>query len=197
MLCLGDSYTIGQSVAEQDRFPNQAVSVLKSKNIFFSEPKIIAMTGWTTDELANAIHTGNDKNFYDIVTLLIGVNNQYRGRDTGKYRKQFDDLLQTAIHFANERSNHVIVISIPDWGATPFAEGRDRKKIAEEIDEYNRINKEESARAGAQYVDITSLTREYNSAEYVANDGLHPSGKLYSLWVQRLTPVMERIILGD
>lgn len=197
ILCLGDSYTIGQSVASPDRFPNQAVSVLKSKNILFNEPKIIATTGWTTDELANAIHTDNDKNFYDVVTLLIGVNNQYRGRDIAEYRSQFADLLQTAVQFANGKSHHVIVISIPDWGATPFADGQDRKKIAGEIDEFNWINKEETARADAQYIDITDLTREYNSTEYVADDGLHPSGKLYSLWVQRLAPVMENIVLGD
>ena len=194
MLCLGDSYTIGQSASVQDRFPNQAVSVLKSKNIFFSEPKIIATTGWTTDELANAIRADNDKNFYDIVTLLIGVNNQFRGGDTGEYRKQFVDLLHTSIQFANGKANHVIVISIPDWGATPFGEGRNKQRIAAEIDEFNAINKEEAVKESAQYVDVTDLTRKYNDGEFIADDGLHPSGKLYALWVQRLMPVMEDII---
>ncbi|HJQ36458.1 MAG TPA: undecaprenyl-diphosphatase UppP, partial [Thermoanaerobaculia bacterium] len=168
-LALGDSYTIGESVAAEERFPVQL-----AKQLNLGEPQIIAKTGWTTDELNAAIDAANPKGPFDLVTLLIGVNNQYRGRGADEYRTQFVGLLQRAIGFAGGNTRHVIVVSIPDWGVTPFAEGRDRAKIAREIDQFNAINREEAQRAGAKWVDITPISRR-NDPSLVAGDGLHPS----------------------
>ncbi|HYC60302.1 MAG TPA: SGNH/GDSL hydrolase family protein [Thermoanaerobaculia bacterium] len=185
-LALGDSYTIGESVPESERFPVQL-----ARDLALGAPTIIAKTGWTTDELNAAIDAANPQGPYDLVTLLIGVNNQYRGRDAEQYRGEFAALLQRAIGFAAGDAKKVIVVSIPDWGVTPFAEGRDRAKIASEIDRYNAINREEASRAGAQYVDITPISRGTDIA-LVAGDGLHPSGKQYSEWVKLISPIARR-----
>ncbi|HEX7829365.1 MAG TPA: SGNH/GDSL hydrolase family protein [Thermoanaerobaculia bacterium] len=181
-LALGDSYTIGESVAADERFPMQL-----ARDLNLGEPKIIAKTGWTTDELNAAIDAANVTGTYDLVTLLIGVNNQYRGRDVEQYRGEFAALLRRAIGFAGGDAKNVVVVSIPDWGVTPFAEGRDRAKIATEIDRYNAVNREETQRAGARYVDITPVSRG-NDAALVAGDGLHPSGKQYGEWVKLIAP---------
>lgn len=185
-LALGDSYTIGESVPSNERFP-----VVLAKTWKLGEPQIIAKTGWTTDELNAAIDAADPKGPYELVTLLIGVNNQYRGRDAEQYRGEFAGLLKRAIGFAGGDARKVIVVSIPDWGVTPFAEGRDRAKIAAEIDRYNAINREESLRAGAQYVDITPISRQHD-ASLVAADGLHPSGKQYLQWVKTIVAVGAR-----
>lgn len=141
-LALGDSYTIGEQVPLKESFPYQTVQLLHKKNIEVADPVIIAVTGWTTDELATSIREHNIKDTFSFVTLLIGVNNQYRGRDIENYKHEFAQLLNQAIAFAGGIANHVFVLSIPDWGVTPFAEGRDRQKIAREIDAYNNVNKE-------------------------------------------------------
>lgn len=182
-LALGDSYTIGESVPEAGRFPNQL-----ARELGIAPPQIIARTGWTTDELNGAIDTANVTGTFDLVTLLIGVNNQYRGRDAEQYRGEFAALLQRAIGFAGGDARKVVVVSIPDWGVTPFAEGRDRAKIGSEIDRYNAINREEAARAGARYADITAISRGSDPA-LVAADGLHPSAKQYGEWVRIIAPV--------
>lgn len=179
-LALGDSYTIGESVPENERFP-----VVLAKMLKLGEPQIIAKTGWTTDELNTAIDAADPKGPFELVTLLIGVNNQYRGRDAEQYRGEFTGLLKRAIGFAGGDAKKVIVVSIPDWGVTPFAEGRDRAKIATEIDRYNAINREETLRAGARYVDITPISRQHD-ASLVAADGLHPSGKQYLEWAKTI-----------
>lgn len=181
-LALGDSYTIGESVAESERFPVQL-----ARELGLADPAIIAKTGWTTDELAQALNAVRLAGPFDLVTLLIGVNNQYRGRDAEQYRGEFAELLQRAIGFAGGDATKVVVVSIPDWGVTPFAEGRDRAKIAAEIDRYNAINREEAGRAGARYVDITPISRGSDPA-LVAGDGLHPSGKQYTEWVKVIVP---------
>lgn len=181
-LALGDSYTIGESVAESERFPVQL-----ARELGLSEPAIIARTGWTTDELSDALDAVRLAGPFDLVTLLIGVNNQYRGRDAEQYRGELAELLQRAIGFAGGDAKKVVVVSIPDWGVTPFAEGRDRAKIAAEIDRYNAVNREEAARAGARYVDITPVSRGGDPA-LVAGDGLHPSGKQYGEWVKVILP---------
>ena len=181
-LALGDSYTIGESVAPADRFPHQL-----ARELNLGEPQIIAKTGWTTDELNDAIDAANPQGPFDLVTLLIGVNNQYRGRDPDQFRGEFAALLQRAIGFAGGDPKNVVVVSIPDWGVTPFAEGRDRAKIAAEIDRYNAVNREEAARAGALYVDITPISRSGDPA-LVAGDGLHPSGKQYAEWAKLILP---------
>jgi len=180
-LALGDSYTIGESVAASERFPMQLAALLK-----LGEPEIIAKTGWTTDELNAAIDAAKPHGPYELVTLLIGVNNQYRGRDTEQYRREFAALLQRAIGFAGGNAKHVVVVSIPDWGITPFAEGRDRAKIGREIDRFNSINREETQRAGAHYADITPVSRRETTL--IAPDGLHPSGAMYTKWVDVIAP---------
>lgn len=188
-LALGDSYTIGESVAESERWPRQLVAALRRRGIAIADPLIIARTGWTTDELAAAIETENPKGPFDLVSLLIGVNNQYRGRDTADYRKEFLSLLRRAIEFAGGDASRVIVISIPDWGVMPFAEGRDRAKIAREIDAFNAITWEESVRAGTHYVDVTPVSREAaRLPELIAADGLHPSATQYRSWVELIEP---------
>jgi lysophospholipase L1-like esterase len=181
-LALGDSYTIGESVDPGERFPAQLARALH-----LGEPQIIARTGWTTDELNAAIDAAKPQGPFDLVTLLIGVNNQYRGRSEDEYRTQFAALLQRAVGFAGGDASRVIVVSIPDWGVTPFAEGRDRAKIAREIDQFNAINREEAQRAGAKWVDITPISRGSDAA-LVTGDGLHPSGKQYAEWVTRIAP---------
>lgn len=179
-LALGDSYTIGESVAEAERFPAQL-----ARRLGYAEPQVIARTGWTTDELNAAIDEADPKGPFDLVTLLIGVNNQYRGRSADEYRTQFTALLQRAIGFAGGEPRRVVVVSIPDWGVTPFAEGRDRARIAAEIDQFNAINREEAARAGTKWVDITPISRGTDPA-LVAADGLHPSGKQYEEWMREI-----------
>ena len=151
--------------------------------------EIIAKTGWTTDELSTAIDAAKPKGPYALVTLLIGVNNQYRGRDAEQYRKEFAALLHRAIAFAGGDAKRVVVVSIPDWGVTPFAADRDRAKIAAEIDRFNAINAEETKRAGARYADITPVSRHAaTDATLVAPDGLHPSAKMYASWVSVIEP---------
>jgi lysophospholipase L1-like esterase len=195
LLSLGDSYTIGESVSEAERFPSQLKNKLDSINIKIKLMDIVARTGWTTDELMNGISSSALNEKYDLVTLLIGVNNQYRGRDTANYRQEFKALLDIAINKANESSYNVIVISIPDWGVTPFAENRERDKISNEIDIFNAINYEESTMAGVKYVNITNISREAeNKPELIAEDGLHPSALMYKLWVDEILPVATKIL---
>lgn len=185
ILCLGDSYTIGESVPVGERWPMQLAAALKNRGLDVADPVIIASTGWTTDELDAAIDEASPEGPYDLVTLLIGVNNQYRGRSAEEYRKEFRALLARAIGFAGDRPNRVIVLSIPDWGVTPFAGDGDRAKIAREIDAFNRISREEAGRAGARYVDITPISRVAASEPALtAEDGLHPSGEMYRRWVE-------------
>ncbi len=184
-LALGDSYTIGESVAEDERFPVQLVKRLKADSIDIGDPVIIAKTGWTTDELSAAIKEKNVKDTFDIVTLLIGVNNQYRGRSAEEYRGELKKLIETALNYAGGKKEHVFIISIPDWGVTPFAEGRERRKIAEEIDEYNKVKKDEADSYGIRFYDITEISRS-NDPALIAADGLHPSAKMYKMWVDKI-----------
>jgi len=192
-LALGDSYTIGQSVLPSENFPNQTVQLLTQQNYNFKSPEIVAQTGWTTDELQNNINNHTFSPPYDIVTLLIGVNNQYRGRSVENYKPEFESLLKQAIQFAGGKVEHVIVLSIPDWGVTPFADGRDKAQIAREIDEYNLANKTISEIYKVHYIDITPSTREAaNDPSLVAGDGLHPSAKEYARWAQKAFAVIKQ-----
>jgi lysophospholipase L1-like esterase len=193
-LALGDSYTIGESVPEGERWPHRLAKLLEAEGIQ-TEATIIARTGWTTDELWQGIQAGEIQPPYDLVSLLIGVNNQYRGYDINEYREQFVFLLNKSIEYAGGESQRVIVLSIPDWGVTPFAAGRDAKKIATEIDEFNQVNREEAGKAGARYVDVTLVSREAVSDEaLIASDGLHPSGKMYAVWAEKVLPVAREIL---
>lgn len=190
-LALGDSYTIGESLPSEDNFPFQTAGMLRLKGLKIAEPNIIAKTGWTTDELIEAIKKRQINNQFDFVSLLIGVNNQYRGRDLATYRQEFEQLLQVAIQYAGQKKQNVFVLSIPDWGATPFAEGRDRKKITREIDQFNSINKEISNLYKVNYIDITDGTRDAKSdLTLVAEDKLHPSKKEYAKWAKKLSDVI-------
>ena len=184
-LALGDSYTIGESVASGDRFPAQTVALLKSHGVSVADPQYIARTGWTTEDLQNAINQSTLKTKYDIVTLLIGVNDQYQGLDTGSYRTRFTQLLQKAIQLAGNQTYRVFVLSIPDYGVTPFGGGS--AKISKEIDAFNAINKQVTLAYHITYIDITPISREVpNDASLTANDGLHPSGKQYKQWAMKL-----------
>lgn len=190
-LALGDSYTIGEGVDESDRYPNQLVKRL-SKETFFNwkDPKIIAKTGWTVDELNEGINnTDLSDQPFDLVTLLIGVNNQYRGRPVNIYKTEFEAMLKRAIAFAGDKPDHVVVISIPDWGVTPFAtsRGTDKVKVAGEIDAYNQAKKEVCDNYGVAFIDITGDYREIGAKpEMVVEDNLHPSGLVYTRWTEKL-----------
>ncbi|MDB5224317.1 MAG: lysophospholipase [Chitinophagaceae bacterium] len=188
-LALGDSYTIGQSVSSVDRFPNQTVFLLRGLHIKIDDPKIIATTGWTTKNLLDALLSTNLPTNYDVVSLLIGVNNQYQGRSIEEYKTEFTLLLDRAIQYANNRPTHVFVLSIPDYSVMPFANGLDKAKIAAEIDQFNAANKIISLQLGVNYLNITAISRE-NDPEFIGGDGLHPSGKEYYRWAQLLAPMM-------
>jgi lysophospholipase L1-like esterase len=191
ILALGDSYTIGEGVALDDRWPMQLVAMLRARGSSVAAPTIVARTGWTTDELSTGIDEAGVTGPFDLVTLLVGVNNQYRGRSADEYRAQFRALLARAIGFAGGRANRVIVVSIPDWGATPFADGRDRARIALDIDAFNAVNRDESAHAGAPYVDVTPISRRATSEhDLISDDGLHPSPRMYAAWVSAMLPIV-------
>jgi lysophospholipase L1-like esterase len=190
-LALGDSYTIGEAVPVELSFPHQLVVSLNSRRAHVNPPTIIATTGWTTDELISAIaESGINHRKYDFVTLLVGVNDQYRGLSHDNYRTKFQQVLNTAIKFAGGNKNRVFVLSIPDWGVTPFGGGRDNI-IGPQIDQFNAMNKQISDDAGVNYLDITTISRKAaNEPGLIAPDGLHPSGKMYAMWVNSLEPLI-------
>lgn len=186
-LALGDSYTIGEQVLPADNFPHKAVTLLKEKGLEVADPVIIATTGWTTDELATAIREHNINETFSVVSLLIGVNNQYRGRTVENYGEEFLSLLNQAVFFADNQPNRVFVLSIPDWGVTPFAADRDRAAIAVEIDAYNATCKAITETLNCHYIDITESTRHNgHNPDFLAPDLLHPSAMEYNIWAERL-----------
>lgn len=195
-LALGDSYTCGEAVPADQAFPRQLVAELRRRGTIISDPKIVAVTGWTTAELQAGIAAEDIQDTFDLVTLLIGVNNQYRGTRKGYtldgYKKEFAELLQTAIRFAGGKPERVIVVSIPDWGVTPAGEGRDRMQVSAEIDEYNAVNKAETEAKGARYADITTISRQAAGDDsLIAIDGEHFSGPMYAMWVQKILPLVR------
>lgn len=201
-LALGDSYTIGQSVAIEDRYPMQAAKLLQTDHLTCQSPEIIATTGWTTDDLLNALvttppalSTQKPAQPYNIVTLLIGVNNQYQGRSQSEYRDQFTRLLRQSIALAGYKSSHVIVLSIPDYSVTPYAHGRNTALIAAQIDSFNLINYKLSQDYQVHYLDITTDSRmALNDGSLIASDGLHFSGKEYAVWAEKLEEIMKDIL---
>ena len=190
-LALGDSYTIGEGVAASGRWPQRLAQRLRADGINLGDPTIIATTGWTTDELSAAMDGAALAPPYDFVTLSIGVNNQYRGRDTDNYRVEFRALLDRAVALADARPQRVVVVSIPDWGVTKFGResGRDTGTIAHELDAYNAINREEAAHRGVAWADVAAISRKAgDSAEQLADDGLHPSARQYDAWLTTIEP---------
>jgi lysophospholipase L1-like esterase len=190
-LALGDSYTIGEGVAERLRWPRQLAQRLRADGVDLADPQIIATTGWTTDELSAGMDAATLVPPYDLVTLSIGVNNQYRGRDLENYRREFAALLQRAIALAGLRPQRVVVVSIPDWGVTAFGQGsgRDPAVIAHELDQFNAINREEARRANVAWADVCAISRRAGAAaEQLADDGLHPSGDQYTAWLSQILP---------
>lgn len=192
-LALGDSYTIGQSVLANQRFPVQTVAMLSNVQVNFNQPEIIAQTGWTTANLLSAINsTPPSKPGYDIVSLLIGVNNQYQHRTQDEYRQEFITLLERAIQYAGNKKNRVFVLSIPDYSVTPFASASNTALIARQIDSFNVINKAVALQYQVHYLNITEDTRQ--AAIYpslIASDGLHPSGSEYAVWAAKLAPMIQ------
>jgi lysophospholipase L1-like esterase len=182
-LALGDSYTIGESVAENERWPVQLAAALRNQGTKVGEPVIIATTGWRTDNLKNAINIAKLPSDFDMVSLLIGVNNQYQGKPIDQYKTEFEDLLNTAITLAKGNKENVFVVSIPDYGYTPFGKGK-QEKISRQLDAFNAACKEVTFQAGVAYFNITDISRKgLEDPTLVAGDGLHPSGKMYALWV--------------
>ncbi len=194
-LSLGDSYTIGESVEESVRWSVQLADLLRKEGIQVASPDIIARTGWTTAELTDAIKASKNEKKYDLVSLLIGVNNQYRGQSVERFRTEFKDLLQTSLTYAKGRKDRVFVLSIPDWGVSPFGATRDRSQISREIDQFNAVAEEESQKAGILYIDITPISRSgLGQADMFASDGLHFSGKMYGLWAKEALPEVKALL---
>ena len=195
-LALGDSYTIGEGVPETERWPEQLVAKLRAEGLRIADPQIIARTGWTTDELAAAMDAAQFRPPYGLVTLLIGVNNQYRGRPLDEYREQFRSLLQRAIELAGSDSRRVLVISIPDWGVTPFAHDarHDPPSIASQIDAFNAEAREEADTQSTRSVDVTGISRDPRYRHLLVADGLHPSSAQYARWVEAIAAVVAEIL---
>ena len=196
-LALGDSYTIGEGVEASGRWPLQLARALREEGIALADPRIIATTGWTTDELAAAMDAAEPLGGFDFVSLLIGVNNQYRGRSLEEYGLQFDALLARATQLAGDRHDRVLVLAIPDWGVTPFAtaSGRDRDAIARELDACNAAALALCAGRGIAFVDIAPLSRARGAEpEMLAGDGLHPSAAMYAQWTRLALPVARRLL---
>lgn len=196
-LALGDSYSIGEGVAEAGRWPMQLARALREAGIAIADPRIIATTGWTTDELSAAMDDAEPLGEWDFVSLLIGVNNQYRGREVDDYLGEFARLLQRAIALADAHAERVLVLSIPDWGVTPFArsELRSPRRIARELDAYNAAARDVCEAQGVAFVDITGISRDGGDApDMLAEDGLHPSAAMYARWTAEALPVARRLL---
>lgn len=193
-LALGDSYTIGEGVPPEGRWPMQLAAMLRAEDKALAEPTILATTGWTTDELSAAMDGASFAPPYGLVSLLIGVNNQYRGRRVDDYRIEFSHLLQRAVALAGGHAEHTLVLSIPDWGVTPFARdsGRDLARIAAELDAHNTIARDETLQQGARWVDIAPISRQHPAL--LADDGLHPSASQYTLWAEAVLPAVRQML---
>ena len=188
-LALGDSYTIGESVKESERWPVQLSNSLRNK---LNKPVIIAKSGWTTDQLIDTLNKINFNKKFDFVSLLIGVNNQYRGRSVENFKEGFIILLKKSIEYANYKKERVLVVSIPDWGVTPFAKNKDRTIIGNEIDAFNKVIHDECMKNNITFFNITEISRKaVNDNSLIAEDGLHPSKKMYKQWVKIIKPYFK------
>ena len=193
-LALGDSYTIGQSVEISERWPVQFLKELKINTSAIDTLQIIAQTGWRVDQLKEAMNSSNLEPPYGLVSLLIGVNNQFQGQDAVEFRPEFIEILEKSLKLVENRTERLFVVSIPDWGASPYGFGVDRTKVSKEIDEFNSVVKEESEKRGLRYFDITAISRRaLIDKTLIASDELHPSGKMYKLWVDKMIPVISKV----
>ncbi len=192
ILCLGDSYTIGEGVPLHQNFPYQLVQLLRNANQHFTAPEIVAKTGWTGFELLEHLKETKLENEYDFATLLIGVNNQYRGLSSTDFAKEFENLLKKAIAWVNNQPKKVIVISIPDWGVTPFAEGRDANQITNEINTFNGVCELTAQKYQTHFINITEGTRlAKKDTTLLTNDMLHYSGKEYANWSKKVFDIIN------
>lgn len=197
-LALGDSYTIGESVNENDRWPVQLSKKLNAIGIAFSAPEIIAKTGWTTDELKTGIDNQILNYPYDWVSLMIGVNNQYRNRPIENFKEDFETLIDLALSFNGNNKKRLFVLSIPDWGKMPFAKNRNQEQISREIDDFNQVIYEICALKEVLFIDITPLSRRVeNHPEWIGSDGLHPSGLQYTEWVNEILTHIEPLVADE
>lgn len=197
-LALGDSYTVGEGVPVADRWPVQLAARLRGAGTDVAEPRIVAQTGWTAEELAMALQTSTFAPPYALVSLQVGVNDQYRGLQLAAYRERFGALLARAVALAGGAASRVLVVSIPDWGVTPFArnEGRDPERVAREIDAFNAIGRAEADAMHAQWIDVTGISRAPDARNALAGDGLHPSGAQYARWVEAILPAARAALGG-
>lgn len=192
LLCLGDSYTIGEGVPVEGRWPQQLCRALAGRGIAIEPPQVVATTGWTTDELAAGLHQAAPQGHFDLVTLAIGVNDQYRRRPLAEYASGFAGLLDSAIALAGARPAQVLVLSIPDWGVTPFAATSDHERTltAVQLHAFNDAARAIAQAAGSHFCDLTTLYRQHAAEPaMLADDGLHPSAAMYALWVDHLLPL--------
>ena len=193
-LALGDSYTVGASVTFSERWPVQFLDELKLYTTVLDTLQIIATSGWRVDQLKFGMDNSNLEPPYGLVSLLIGVNNQYQGQNANDFRPEFIEMLEKSLKLVNNRKERFFVISIPDWGASPYGFGFDRAKVSKEINEFNSVVKEESEKRGLRYFDITAISRRaLIDRTLIASDGLHPSGKMYKLWVDMMIPEISKI----
>lgn len=194
-LALGDSYTIGTGIEEENNWPNQLSEALTDNDLTVEKTQVIAVNGWTTTDLKNGIAETNPDSSFDLVSLLIGVNNQYQGLDIELYRTEFRELLEQSIVFAQGDTSNVFVVSIPNYGVTPFAQNREPEIISEEISLYNDIAENISSEYGIPFVNITPISEEAEDDDsLLASDELHPSAKMYSMWVEEILPTVTDIL---
>lgn len=194
-LALGDSYTCGEGVQPPEGWCWQLAALLRSDGIRMEDPEVVARTGWTTDELIDGLAAAPPDGTFQLVSLLIGVNDQYRGRDLEGYAARFTELLEYAIRRAAGDARRVLVLSIPDWGVTPFASGHDRARVAREIDRFNAVNRSLAREHGAQYTDVTTISRQAGGAlDMLVADQLHPSGRMYARWARLALPAAHRAL---
>ena len=191
-LALGDSYTIGESVEPEERWPVQLTEKLRAEGIAIQEPRIIATTGWTTQDLLRAMDSQLKNEKYDLVSVSIGVNNQYQGKSIDEYREDLYEVFKRAITYSESGVSGVFAVSIPDYGVTPFG-AQNAEEIARELDEFNKVFEEVTSEFGVDFYNITPISREAaNQPDLIAQDQLHPSGKMYKLWVEHFYPEVKQ-----
>lgn len=192
-LALGDSYTIGHKISEKERWPNQLAKALRNDGFSIQNPKIIAKNGWRTDELLDAMHAELNDEKYDLVSVMIGVNNQYQSKNLKNYKEELKTILREAIAKSKEGKECVFVLSIPDYGMTPFGKKKGGNQISEDLKKWNAACKQVSQEMGIAFYNITKISKQAETdSALVASDGLHPSGKMYQLWVEKILPKIEQ-----